>query len=358
MCVHTSTICLHQAAIFKAEQNKMPASVSMESKMRCITAAGEIASIMRTISHMDLSAMNPFISFCLYVSARVFVQFLKSRPDDDKTVDSLRFLLSAMHALKRRNPLTESFLVQLDVDFEALADKVPKLKHAFIRAEGVRISPMTHLKPKLTCLQQTNEGALCTDPENVKGIFKYRDTKFGENDSPSPEPTDSQGDAPGDVQATAELQAQAQAHVPNDLTPSSNGIFDAHKTNGHMNGRDGISSPDGPTPNSSSSGGDRGYISMPGAANPMGMNGISPQQNMANCNPGFFSVPNGSFMANGAPQQYGGFHVTGQYQHMGMQDAIETSPGGEDMLKAILNMGPMDAMDLSSWGNGNEATKG
>ena len=58
MSIHTSTICLHQAAIFKAEKNKLPASVSAESKVRCITAANEIASIMRMISHMDLSTVS------------------------------------------------------------------------------------------------------------------------------------------------------------------------------------------------------------------------------------------------------------------------------------------------------------
>lgn len=58
MSIHTSTICLHQAAIFKAEKNKLPASVGAESKVRCITAANEIATMMRTISHMDLSAVG------------------------------------------------------------------------------------------------------------------------------------------------------------------------------------------------------------------------------------------------------------------------------------------------------------
>ena len=62
--------------------------------------------------------MNPFISFCLYVAARVFVQYLKSRPKDTQIRASLQFLLSAMQAIKRKNPLTESFLVQLDVDLE------------------------------------------------------------------------------------------------------------------------------------------------------------------------------------------------------------------------------------------------
>ncbi|RYP64284.1 hypothetical protein DL771_008843 [Monosporascus sp. 5C6A] len=134
MNIHTSTICLHQAAIFKADKNRLPSSVSAESKVRCITAANEIASIMRMVSHMDLSSMNPFISFCLYVAARVFVQYLKSRPDDGQIADALRFLLSAMNAIKRKNPLTESFLVQLDVDLEALGMRIPKLKSAFPRS--------------------------------------------------------------------------------------------------------------------------------------------------------------------------------------------------------------------------------
>lgn len=84
--------------------------------------------------------MHPFISFCLYVAARVFIQYLKSRPDDAQTADSLRFLLSAMDALKQRNPLTESFLAQLDVDFEALAVRIPKLRSAFSRqGDSVRV---------------------------------------------------------------------------------------------------------------------------------------------------------------------------------------------------------------------------
>ncbi len=58
MCIHTSTICLHQAAIFKADKHRLPATVSGESKVRCITAAAEIASCMRMISHMDLSIVS------------------------------------------------------------------------------------------------------------------------------------------------------------------------------------------------------------------------------------------------------------------------------------------------------------
>jgi hypothetical protein len=62
MNIHTSTICLHQAAIFKAEKNRMPSSVSAESKIRCITAAAQIASIMRMVCHLDLSGVSSWSS--------------------------------------------------------------------------------------------------------------------------------------------------------------------------------------------------------------------------------------------------------------------------------------------------------
>lgn len=93
-----------------------------------------IASPVIFIANLEPPQFNPFISFCLYVAARVFVQYLKARPDDSQTADSLRFLLTAMNALKRKNPLTESFLVQLDVDLEALGMRIPKLKAAFSRS--------------------------------------------------------------------------------------------------------------------------------------------------------------------------------------------------------------------------------
>ena len=62
--------------------------------------------------------MNPFMAFCLYIASRVFVQFLKKSPNDQEVKASLEFLLTAMSALKRKNPLTESFMVQLNLDIE------------------------------------------------------------------------------------------------------------------------------------------------------------------------------------------------------------------------------------------------
>lgn len=73
MCIHTSTICLHQAAIFKADKNCMPRNISAESKTRCLAAAGEIAGIMKLISHWDLGTVrldkNEALSYRLILPA-------------------------------------------------------------------------------------------------------------------------------------------------------------------------------------------------------------------------------------------------------------------------------------------------
>jgi hypothetical protein len=69
--------------------------------------------------------MNPFIAFCLYVAARVFVQYLKAHKDDLTVFSSLQFLIAAMQSLRGKNPLSESFLVQLDVDLEGSGLRIP-----------------------------------------------------------------------------------------------------------------------------------------------------------------------------------------------------------------------------------------
>jgi hypothetical protein len=87
--------------------------------------------------------MNPFISFCVYVAARVFVQYLKTRPKDQQMNSSLQFLLQAMQALRRKNPLTESFLVQLDLDLESAGILGLQQKPYFSPNRNVSKSPET-----------------------------------------------------------------------------------------------------------------------------------------------------------------------------------------------------------------------
>jgi len=100
MSIHSCAICLHQAAIFKADKHNLHAQISADSKRRCIVAADQITNIMKMCSHLDLAQLHPFVAFCLYVAARVFVQYLKSKRDDSAVRASLMFLLSAMNALR------------------------------------------------------------------------------------------------------------------------------------------------------------------------------------------------------------------------------------------------------------------
>lgn len=67
------------------------------------------------------------MAFCIYASARVFIQYLRSRPHDLTARSSLEFIVNILKALKRKNPLSESFLMQLDVDMEGIGFQIPGL---------------------------------------------------------------------------------------------------------------------------------------------------------------------------------------------------------------------------------------
>ncbi|KAH8889536.1 hypothetical protein GQ53DRAFT_218441 [Thozetella sp. PMI_491] len=402
MCIHTSTICLHQAAIFKADKNKLPNSVSSESKVRCITAANEIASIMRMISHLDLATMNPFISFCLYVAARVFVQYLKSRPDDSQTGDSLRFLLSAMNALKRRNPLTESFLVQLDVDLEALGVRIPKLKSAFPRSSdspGPR-SQMTNMREPFRGDAFRADNSHCEPVESDAGglgIMHFRnDTSFMKNNdnpgNPSISPNRETGDVDVSNQATGgggqswSGAEQTSAIPTRDRVSSYLPVHPMLSASGHLqnfgqnemdtsSANDISTSPDGsrPTPNSSSASENRQTLAPGTAMNSSGRNSFdaSPAPSHQNLNmgatsqgdvgrgvDGFFHDPSTYGMppvSTGLTpdQRYmpetpsnGADFVTGGWPDMSGQATTGMTPVAEGVLRSIMSMDPMETMDL------------
>lgn len=151
--------------------------------------------------------MNPFLAFCLYVAARVFVQYLKFRPKDQQMIASLHFLLDAMHALKRKNPLTESFLVQLDVDLEGagidVGQRGPNYSKPVIVREDIRIrgGPGGLLKFNDPPIQA--EIPLNTDSVKCSPLFEIRESqqpmadvnKFQQQKPATTQPP--QGNSPG-----------------------------------------------------------------------------------------------------------------------------------------------------------------
>lgn len=146
--------------------------------------------------------MNPFISFSLYVAARVFVQYLKSRPKDIQIRASLQFLLSAMQAIKRKNPLTESFLVQLDVDLEGAGledatstrirpagSNLPHLPKYPVRSEGCPVSQLgagENTTPNYNNINIAGytAGADVTNAANVTAAAPQEHHAFGSNNLP------------------------------------------------------------------------------------------------------------------------------------------------------------------------------
>ena len=154
--------------------------------------------------------MNPFISFCLYVAARVFVQYLKSRPKDTQVRASLQFLLSAMQALKRKNPLTESFLVQLDVDLEGA---------------GLEDSRSLRAQPPLNKPATANRAPACpTEHLGISGAPTYGDIGLAVYNNPTTNTP---------IASTASEQQPAfgyEDHLAN-MTVGSNGGFISNATN-------------------------------------------------------------------------------------------------------------------------------
>lgn len=69
----------------------------------------------------DCEQLNTHTPFSLYVAARIFARVLKAESENDDAKSSVRFLLSALLAIKDSNPLAESYLVQLDLEGVSLA---------------------------------------------------------------------------------------------------------------------------------------------------------------------------------------------------------------------------------------------
>lgn len=59
---------------------------------------------------------------------------------------SLQFLLQAMQALRRKNPLTESFLVQLDLDLESAGVQGLQKPYAPLNPNGPVSNHLQHLQ--------------------------------------------------------------------------------------------------------------------------------------------------------------------------------------------------------------------
>lgn len=51
--IHTSAICLHQAAVAMAIKHSLDPNFIKQAQFRCVAAADEITNIMRLVCHVD-----------------------------------------------------------------------------------------------------------------------------------------------------------------------------------------------------------------------------------------------------------------------------------------------------------------
>ena len=58
MGLHTSTICLHQAAMSMAEKHRLRDSIAAESKRRCIVAADQVAKMMKIVNYTEFITVS------------------------------------------------------------------------------------------------------------------------------------------------------------------------------------------------------------------------------------------------------------------------------------------------------------
>jgi hypothetical protein len=118
--------------------------------------------------------MNPFMAFTLYVAARVFVQFLKNSPHDQQIISSLQFLGQAMQSLAKKNPLTQSFIAQLEIELEGTGIDLAFSGHSHLPLHnnfGQNLSE-THAIPA-----QASIPAEYRDSPPCAAIFEVRDSQ-------------------------------------------------------------------------------------------------------------------------------------------------------------------------------------
>lgn len=117
--IHTSAICLHQAAVATAMKYKLDQNFIRQSQARCLMAADEITNVMKLICHVDPAKMHSWAGFCLYVAAGIYVKNQSSDQPYGPSLPNLEFLLGAMRSIGRKHSITRHFIAQLELDIDA-----------------------------------------------------------------------------------------------------------------------------------------------------------------------------------------------------------------------------------------------
>ncbi|KAI0128435.1 hypothetical protein BJ170DRAFT_328600 [Xylariales sp. AK1849] len=115
--LHASVICLHLAAVEKADKHQLPEHVKKASQNRLFTAAQEIVNIIKMTSHVKSHPKSPLAALSLYCAASAYIYQCKET-QTSKGIDNLDFIIAAMHAIGREHVITRAFLRQVILDIE------------------------------------------------------------------------------------------------------------------------------------------------------------------------------------------------------------------------------------------------
>ncbi|CAK7197451.1 hypothetical protein SEUCBS139899_000098 [Sporothrix eucalyptigena] len=153
--LHAATICLHNAAVERAEVHNMKASVIKGFHDRMFTAAQEIINIMEKTSYMAASYKSPLASLSLYCAASVFIyQAMVHEKNGTQNTDNAEAAASNVEFIMRcmdngrSNNVTRLLLHQaiLDVDRNGLA---PSKHFAWFKRYSNRAVDAGHYVPVL-----------------------------------------------------------------------------------------------------------------------------------------------------------------------------------------------------------------
>ncbi|CEF87849.1 hypothetical protein SNK03_011440 [Fusarium graminearum] len=123
MNLHAAIICIHHAAVEKAERYKLPGHVKQGSVARLRAAAEEIANLMRLTSNVTLFFKSPLSALSLYCAATVYIYLAKESPAtglNAMDVSNFQLIIQCMEAIARVHTITRSFLHQTCVDIEKI----------------------------------------------------------------------------------------------------------------------------------------------------------------------------------------------------------------------------------------------
>ncbi|KAM0076937.1 hypothetical protein ACKRZS_011091 [Fusarium odoratissimum] len=119
--LHAAIICLHHAAVEKADKYNLPDHVKQGSVTRLRAAAEEIVNIMRLTANGTLFFKSPLSALSLYCTTTVYVYLGKENPVNGlSTIDlsNFRLIIQSMEAIARVHTITRTFLQQACLDIE------------------------------------------------------------------------------------------------------------------------------------------------------------------------------------------------------------------------------------------------